>query len=480
MVQTFHSCSHICVLTISREWIQHRWNIDVVYGVFFAAPFHHLLQRDESRAYLYHADHSYALALGRPNAIQDDYTSTKPPLNIEDLPTAHAHDPPLLSHPTRMTFVILRHALATIIGRMVHHFQQVSNPSFYSEVIAIDDELLMFMKNLPPYFALEPDLSLDATSTYIPVHRFLLITEIMFVRISLHRPYLLRRLNTDRYIRSRSACFESAIKDFRVRQAFRQNVPQERRGSLSNAYREFQTAMISGIYLVLEPNGQDAPAMHAILDAFMAENQCLQDMDETTCRELKTIEFLKQKASQMEGRTRTSHLRDSNMQLSLNEESHFGNPNLIQSAPKGQRPSNPLSPSRLTFPSVATGITSPLPPSSVAYAATSNAPHASPFHHHQQSANGGSPAASSLSAEDESTAQSLLDNWCNNISNGPMDGSNIFASNWPASTDSHLWPMDQSSLMSVDSSQILGSDDSADWNYWETIVNQIRAGSSFQ
>ena len=152
------------------------------------------------RSYLYHADRSYALVLGRPNSIQDDYTSTLPPSNIDVEPQAvQSIEIFPLSQPTPMTFVILRHQLAEIIGRMVHHFQQVREKSHYSEVISLDDDLLKFINKLPPHYAVQADTSLDHTFPYVPVHRFLLITEILFVRISLHRPYMLRRLNSDRY-----------------------------------------------------------------------------------------------------------------------------------------------------------------------------------------------------------------------------------------------------------------------------------------
>lgn len=197
-------------------------------------------------SYLYHADRSYALVLGRPNSIQDEYTSTLPPSNIDDEPSpAHTRNPQPLSNPTRMTYVILRHQLAAIIGRMVHHFQQVRTVSHYAEVLAIDDEMLHFINTLPPHFSLEPDKSLDEKMSYIPVHRFLLVTEVLFVRNSLHMPYILRKLKTDRYARSRHACFESAIKDFDVRRAFQKTVPKETQESLSNAYREFQTTLIA-------------------------------------------------------------------------------------------------------------------------------------------------------------------------------------------------------------------------------------------
>lgn len=141
--------------------------------------------------------------------------------------------------------MILRHQLATIIGRMVHHFQQVRTVSHYSEVLAIDDELLNFINTLPPHFALEADKSLDDTAAFIPVHRYLLVTEVLFVRNSLHMPYILRKLKTDRYARSRNACFESAMKDFDVRRAFQQTVSKDIQESLSNAYREFQTTLIA-------------------------------------------------------------------------------------------------------------------------------------------------------------------------------------------------------------------------------------------
>ena len=369
-----------------------------------------------------------------------------------------------------MTFVILRHNLASIIGRMVHHFQQVRTPSHYSDVLALDDELMKFVKNLPPHFALEPDTSFDNTSSYIPIHRFLLITEILFVRISLHRPYLLRRLESDRYLRSRTACFESAITDFKARQDFRLSMPQETQESLSNAYREFQTAMISGIYLVLEPNGKDAPAMHAILDAFMTEHEGLQDTDETTRRELKTIEFLKAKSLQVEGRgsvQRANHAMEINSAPLSNEDGQPAEAQVLLSLQHGSRQPNVPSPSRLAFASLATALNPHQSPTQTA--------HSSRFHRRQQSNDSYLPSpvgSGSPCVEDESTAQSLLDHWCNVVSHGPLDTLNgIAATNLGnvADNDLHMWPMNGPC---ADSSLLRGLDGS-DWNYWETLVNQI-------
>ncbi|KDQ64551.1 hypothetical protein JAAARDRAFT_28196 [Jaapia argillacea MUCL 33604] len=443
-------------------------------------------------AYLYHADRSYALVLGRPNAIQDDYTSTHPPLNIEDESTLvhiRPSTPPPLSIPTRMTFVILRHALACIIGRMVHHFQQVRT-SHYSDVLALDDELMRFVDTLPAHFSTEPDTSMDISHPYIPVHRYLLITEVWFVRISLHRPYLLRRLGSDRYARSRQACFDSAINDFQVRKAFREHIPRETRDSLSNAYREFQTAMVSGMYLVLDPRGKFAQAMHAILDAFLSEHEGVRDMDETTRRELKIIEFLKTKSISAQtnghgnGTTGVGHLEavngvsphmDAQLLLGLQQSA-----TPVRNSPlsHAKRPSFPS----LVTPGPSTKVTSP--PLSYRSATASgsgrlppSASHRIPQSQHTDTHHPSPTTSGSPGADDESTAQSLLDHWCNSVSGGSLESSSGMASmgwNTPSNPDMSGW-------FSGPTPPIVGSDigsmgplDGSDWTYWETLVNQIR------
>lgn len=418
------------------------------------------------------------MVLGRPNSIQDDYTSTKPPSNIDDdAAGAYTQDPSPLTSPTAMTFVILRNQLASIIGRIVHHFQQVRERSHYSEAIALDDELLKFITNLPPHFALDPDKSLDETSKYIPVHRFLLITEILFVRISLHRPYLLRRLNSDRYARSRLACFESAIKDFEVRQAFRESISKETRDPLSNAYREFQTAMISGIYFVLEPRGRYATAMHAILDGFMKDHEGMGEMDETTRRELKTIEFLKTKASlvQQAEKPHQSTLIDSREagNLSGTEQQAQLLLDLQQSVPASSH-------TRIV-PSLSSLSTAERPRSpSVSY--TGYMQHSPTFQRLQHAPHGdhiNSPtgSGSSNTEGDESAAQSLLDHWCDTVSNAPVDASTGGIS-WggPGGADFSGWVGTTMQMVPGTDSRLVGGLDGSDWNYWEALVNQIQRG----
>lgn len=362
-----------------------------------------------------------------------------------------------------MTFVILRHQLAIIIGRIVHHFQQIKERSQYSEVLVLDDELLKFMENLPPHFSFQPDTSLDQISTYIPVHRFLLITEILFVRISLHRPYLLKRLRSDRHQRSRKACFESAIKDFQVRQAFRECVSKEIRDTLSNAYREFQTAMISGLYFILEPQGPYSDTMHAILDGFMKAHESIQTLDETTRRELKTIEFLKAKASEMAKHDTTR--MPSNM-TKQEQQAHL----LLNLHSPGTNKAFQALPSTSTDRS---GVTPPFTSSSASASQLNLSP---TFQRLQTSAGefANSPTATGSPHGEDDQAQSLLDHWVSTVNNTRLDIA-TGAMSWggPSSqTDFSGWAAmagDPSTLPTLG-----GMTDASDWSYWEALVNQIQ------
>lgn len=113
-----------------------------------------------------------------------------PPSNLEDadLVPGVAPDPRPLNEPTAMTYCVLRHSLSRIIGKVTHHFQQLLEPSHYSDVLRLDGEINAFVKGLPPHFAMEhPDKSLDSMlASFLPMHRFYLHTEILFVRITLH------------------------------------------------------------------------------------------------------------------------------------------------------------------------------------------------------------------------------------------------------------------------------------------------------
>jgi hypothetical protein len=241
-------------------------------------------------------------------------------------------------------------------------------------------------------------------------------------------------------------------------------MPKEIRDSLSNPYREFQTAMISGIYLVLHPKGNDAATMHAILDSFMKDHEGVGEMNETTRRELKTIEFLKARGSVAE-----NDLKDASMVVRPAESDpqsdthHLLGLDVVSS----QKPFSSLV-------NMATPSSSPKTPQSILYWAPPYAspPPASQRLHDVHSSGSGSPTVD----DEDFAAQSLLDNWYNAVSNGPtIDRSTLGSgTSWSGLGDADFpgWP-GGGTVYSRD--QRLPTDvDGLDWSYWETLVNQIQ------
>jgi len=385
-------------------------------------------------------------------SILDEYSSTLPPLNLDyDMSLSMDHPPPL-SSPTPMTFVLLRHELAKIIGRIVHHFQQVQKPTHYSEVLKLDDELTAFWDGLPPHFSYQPDKSLDDKLPYLVTHRFLLLTEVMFVKITLHRPYLLR---SDRYIQSRNACFDATVKYFTIRQDFRAISDTQKSSFITTHFREFQAAMIAAIYLILKPNGPDAPTMKAIVDVFLEDHQDVQHTDETTVREVKTIEFLKSKAAQRadvipgdSNHSSEEPPNDAHLLLGL------------------QRPTIPNS-------STTRGIPQPNTPTSTQSTPTPLL--ANMFALQASHENGGG------SPDEDLTAQSLLDHWCNSISASSLMDESGVATGLPwnmtlGEGDQTGW-LAPNSLSMVSPQPWTGAGAGSDLSYWQTLVDQIRTGT---
>jgi len=356
-------------------------------------------------------------------------------------------NPHPLSSPTPMTFILLRHGLASIMGRIVHHFQQVQRPTHYSEVLKLDDELTAFWDSLPPHFRYQPDKSLDDKLPFLLTHRFLLLTEVTLTKITLHRPYLLR---SDRYIQSRNACFDATVKYFNIRQDFRAFTDTQKSNFISIHFREFQAAMIAAIYLILNPNGSDAPTMKAIVDVFLKDHQDTQYMDETTIREVKTIEFLKSRAAQRADVIPS----DSNHSPEPPNDAH-----LLLGLQRSKIPSSSAVRS-ITQPSTPTSTQTPSTP----LLANMFALQASP-------ANGiGSP-------DEDLTAQSLLDHWCNSISASSLMDETGVATGLPWNTtlgadDQTSW-LAPSSLSMVSPQPWTGAGAGSDITYWETLLDRV-------
>ncbi len=395
-----------------------------------------------------------------------------------------------LTTPTKMTFVVLRHTLAGIMGRISHFFQKVNSPRHYSDVLALDDELVKFTQSLPPYYSLDPDTSLDETHFYIPAHRFLLVTEILFVRITLHRPFLLRRLSSDKYLRSRKACFECAMQDFGIRRRFlgTSSALNEVRDPVTSAYREFQAAMISGIYLVLYPKGREAETMSMIVEGFIQDHD--RDMDNTTKRELTIIQFLKAKYQNiLKGSPKTEDM-STMPSPSVGDKPHNEAQLLLQLSNSSPRSGYNMNAPRVAGPNFpSNGSTSGSQPQQVqspvsyalspAYANSSplGAPAIPAVQNLQRSDSvsvGGSPGH-----EDESAAQSLLDQWCSVFSSGPVISDGIAGGQslpWATPGISDMSGFLTAPVNPHTNGVPMPEVDGTDWSYWENLVNQIRSG----
>lgn len=121
----------------------------------------------------------------------------------------------------------------------------------------------------------------------------------MFYRIGLHRPYFLRRLDTDTFDRSRQACISSAKHDTEIRRNFYKTASRETIDVCGGMFRAFQSTMICGIALIIDPNREDAAEMRDILDDFLSTTPKTtgHELDVATQRELKIIEFLRNKTA---------------------------------------------------------------------------------------------------------------------------------------------------------------------------------------
>ncbi|SNX83882.1 uncharacterized protein MEPE_02590 [Melanopsichium pennsylvanicum] len=267
-------------------------------------------------AIIFYMDKTTSILLGRPQAIQDFHCDTLPPsdVDIDTMPrSARPYVPRTRPRPNTppgvFLFVAIRHELTRLTGKIVEHFQNLASPRRYADVVALDEELEKFRKDIPDIYCVDrssngtgPDTTnkeFDTVCPWLPLHRYLLNIEYHYVRIALHRPYVLR--NSEKYSHSRKAAFESAKADRRVRQEYRKDVKWEperaRKVHMGGLYRLFNATMMIGIALLLDPNGPEAPDFLSYLDEFIELHKHREgEADQCSKREVKIIELFRAKA----------------------------------------------------------------------------------------------------------------------------------------------------------------------------------------
>jgi hypothetical protein len=212
-----------------------------------------------------------------------------------------------------------------------------------------------------------------------------------------------------------------------------------------------------------------AENMHTILDTFLKDHEGIREMDETTRREVKIIEFLKAKSSQVEA--------------SINETSTFEEPLEFMTSTDVQPLLSIQKPPRNTIFTPLHASGSPMaasvePTSQLGQVLPSLTIQRLQGESGNETSNSGSPAA-----EDESAAQNLLDHWYTALSTSSGaggDGSLDYAGlPWGGfgSTDLSGWfgttPSAEGSPY-ITNPSLAPVSDGSDCNYWENIVKVIR------
>lgn len=268
--------------------------------------------RRRAWAMLYHLDRTISLLVGRPASISDAHTDTRPPANLDDEELETDFDPNghPLTRPTVYTYIIVRHKLAEIMGRIAYHTFAIQLPD-YTTVLNLDRELLAWRDALPPFFSMNnPDTSLDKDHSYLFVQRHLLACEWFYTRITLNRPYLLRRKPQDgRYSYSKSAAIESATADLLNRRSFVME-----KGNLivnSGGYRVLNSYMVLGVTIKLDPESPQADELRQLLNVVSGRAPDKQGKvsEPLVKEELAIVEFLTAKST-ASGKTKSARPSD--------------------------------------------------------------------------------------------------------------------------------------------------------------------------
>jgi len=255
---------------------------------------------------LYVLERMIALALGRPNTINDRHCGFTEAVNIwiDDMTNEDARQaiPKSFNEPTPATFSVFNRQLAIMVGNIQEEcfsLFAISRDTSYDEILEHDARLLAWKDKLPPYFRLEdPDTSHDSLQPYIAWHRLYLHAAYHFTRITLHRSYLLRPSFTDRYQYSRAACLSSACADLRTKLAFRNPSMGDRLRYNISAHQLFNSALILGVIVVRDPHGPQTESILDDLEAYCSKQNADTWINDFDLAEVRVIELCISRARQ--------------------------------------------------------------------------------------------------------------------------------------------------------------------------------------
>ncbi|CAD6948247.1 unnamed protein product [Tilletia caries] len=226
--------------------------------------------------------------MGRPSGVQRETYDSLAPSDVdedEDLYPLTTPRPPDVPSITAMTVHRYRFDLGIIFLRICEVQQSLRSIS-YSEVLAVDRELIEWRDSLPSYFkcplgptgAIEIDTSLDEYYPFLAPQRYLLESDFDQGRLSLHRSYLLLSRGTggSRFLPSRRACVEAAHHDILHRSALVAWLKERFDRSFINVFnvhyhstKHFSSVAICGIALLSDINSPQAETLRGHIVHFI-------------------------------------------------------------------------------------------------------------------------------------------------------------------------------------------------------------------
>lgn len=257
---------------------------------------------------VFYLDRAVSILVGRPSAIQDSRADAQPPSDVplDSLSTSEPARPSTgmrqAPKPTATLYLSVRHELARLMGKIGDLFQDLTHRLHYSDVLALDEQLEQFLLHLPP--VMRPlndptlDRSMDQECPFLVMQRFLLHIEFNFVRITLHRPYVLH--SDARYRESQRVAFATAQADRIFRDEMRRTITwpsnRARNFHLGGVYRLFNTTLIFGIMMLREPDQSKTVDYRKVLEDFVERHQDRTDL--CTRREVQIVRLFLKKADE--------------------------------------------------------------------------------------------------------------------------------------------------------------------------------------
>ncbi|KAE8267974.1 hypothetical protein A4X09_0g4367 [Tilletia walkeri] len=226
--------------------------------------------------------------MGRPSCLQRHTLDSQAPSELDedgDLYPLTISRPPDVPSITVLTAHRYRFELGIFFLRICE-MQQSLRPIPYSDVMAIDRELIEWRDSLPSYLksplgptgAIEIDTSIDDLYPFLAPQRYLLESDFDQSRIGLHRSYLLlsRSKGGSRFLPSRRACVEAAHHDILHRSALIASMKEKFDRPFINIWnvhyhstKHFSSVAICGIALLSDPNSAQAATLRGHLVHFL-------------------------------------------------------------------------------------------------------------------------------------------------------------------------------------------------------------------